>query len=49
MQIELSDWFGPLGPGGYRVHIAFAKNSGLGEGPTNDLYFVIGDPGERSR
>jgi hypothetical protein len=49
MQIERSDWFGPLGPGAYRVRITFAKNSGLGEGPTNDLFFMIGDQGERSR
>jgi hypothetical protein len=49
MQIELSDWFGPLAPGAYRVRIAFSKNSGLGEEPTNDLYFMIGDQGERSR
>ena len=47
MKIDLSDWFAALTPGTYRVHVTFAKNSGLGEGTTNDVYFTIGDQGER--
>jgi hypothetical protein len=49
MQIDLNDWFAPLRPGSYRAHVTFAKDSGLGEGTTNDAYFVIGDQGDRSR
>ena len=49
MRIALNDWFAALGPGTYRARIAFAKNSGLGEGKTNDAYFTIGDQVERSR
>ncbi len=49
MQIDLSDWFGALGAGTYRVHLTFAKNSGLGEGTTNDAYFAIGEPSNSGR
>ena len=48
MQIDLNDWFAPLGPGNYRARVTFAKESGLGEGTTNDAYFVIGDQNDRS-
>ena len=47
MKIDLSDWFAALGPGTYRVHVTFAKSSGVGEGTTNDVYFAIGDQRER--
>jgi hypothetical protein len=47
MQFDLSDWFAALGPGTHRVHVTISKNSGLGEGTTNSVYFAIGDEAER--
>ena len=49
LQIDLNDWFAGLGPGSFRLHIAFAKDSGIGEGMTNDIFFTIVDRPDRSR
>ena len=45
MRLDLNDWFDLERPGSYRVRVAFAADSGLGEGATNDRHFTIVDPG----
>jgi hypothetical protein len=45
MRLDLNDWFDLNRPGSYRVRLAFAADSGLGEGATNDRYFTVVDPG----
>ncbi len=43
MRLDLNDWFDLTRSGPYRVHVAFAADSGVGEGTSNDWYFTIGD------
>ncbi len=45
MRLDLNDWFDLKRPGSYRVRVAFAADSGLGEGATNDRHFTVVDPG----
>jgi hypothetical protein len=43
MRLDLHEWFDLTKPGGYRVHVKFTAESGVGEGASNDWYFTIGD------
>ena len=43
MRLDLNDWFHLTRPGTYRVRVAFAADSGFGEGTSNDWYFTVGD------
>lgn len=43
MRIDLNDWIDLTRPGSYRVRVAFAADSGVGQGTTNDWYFTVGD------
>ena len=43
MRLDLNDWFDLGKPGSYRVRIAFAADSGVGEGNSLDWYFTVGD------
>lgn len=43
MPIDLADWFDLSRPGAYRVRVAFAADSGIGPGTSNDWYFTIGE------
>jgi len=42
MRFDLNDWFDLTKPGRYRLRVAFATDSGIGEGSSNDAYFQIG-------
>jgi hypothetical protein len=45
LTLDLNDWYAGLKPGPYRLHLKFTADSGLAEGTSNDVFFVIG-PGD---
>jgi hypothetical protein len=44
MQLDLNEWFDMTRPGSYRVHVAFAADSGVGQGTSNNWHFTVDDP-----
>jgi hypothetical protein len=43
LRFDLGDWFDLKKPGGYRLRVSFAANSGLGEGSSSEVLFHTGD------
>ncbi|WP_406698713.1 hypothetical protein V5E97_07485 [Singulisphaera sp. Ch08] len=43
MRLDLNDWFDLTKPGHYRLNVTFAADSGVGEGVSSEVYFLVGD------
>ncbi len=47
LRLDLNEWYAGLQPGGYRIHLRFGADSGVGEGTTNWLEFWIVETDKR--